>query len=199
MDRLFKVTCFILLCICDHKQLIKLKRKDLRFELDTHLYGCPYIDLFLLNCKGWQRRLDKKVIEADLSSVFPSEISQVPNLTFVSHQAITTSYLPSLSCLHVMPFHWLTLWIQYLQSVHYGHLLNPNDYIFSAMGANGIVQLQEQISYDTVQNRISKATTGAEIHQASGGSSSTHCFCQGGAQYRFMYTPVSKNWNLAIV
>ena len=96
-------------------------------------------------------------------------------------------------------FRWLTLWIQFLESVHYGHPLNPDDYIFPAMGANGVVQPQEHVSHDTVQNWINEATTGVEIRQASGGSFSTHCFRRGGAQYRFMYAPVGKRWSLAVV
>ena len=54
-------------------ELIKLKRKDLRFETEANLYGLLYIDLFLSNHKGWQRRLDKGVVETDLRSEFPSE------------------------------------------------------------------------------------------------------------------------------
>ena len=96
-------------------------------------------------------------------------------------------------------FHWLTLWIQYLESVHYGRPLNPEDYIFPAMSVNGVMQPQEHISHDTVQNWINEATTGAEIRRASGGSFSTHCFRRGGAQYRFMYAPVGQRWSLAVV
>lgn len=45
-----------------------MKRKDLKFESDDNLYGLQYIELFLSNRKGWQKRLDKGVIEADLRS-----------------------------------------------------------------------------------------------------------------------------------
>jgi hypothetical protein len=97
-------------------------------------------------------------------------------------------------------FRWLTLWIRYLETVHYGRPLDLEDYIFPAMGANGIVQPREHISHDTVQSWINEATTGADICQASGGGSfSTHCFRQGSAQYRFMYAPVGERWSLAVV
>lgn len=97
-------------------------------------------------------------------------------------------------------FRWLTIWIRYLETVHYGRPLDPEDYIFPAMGANGIVQPREHISHDTVQSWINEATTGADIRQASGGGSfSTHCFRRGGAQYRFMYAPVGERWSLAVV
>jgi hypothetical protein len=45
-----------------------VKRKDLKFESDKNLYGLQYVELFLPNRKGWQKRLDKGVIETDLRS-----------------------------------------------------------------------------------------------------------------------------------
>jgi hypothetical protein len=52
---------------CDRNfKLIKLKMKDLRFESSTNLYGLEYIDLFLSNRKGWQKRMDKGMVENDL-------------------------------------------------------------------------------------------------------------------------------------
>jgi hypothetical protein len=50
-------------------ELIKLKKKDLKFESEANLYRLPYIELFLSNRKGWQKRLDKGIVEADLRSV----------------------------------------------------------------------------------------------------------------------------------
>jgi hypothetical protein len=49
-------------------ELIKLQMKHIKFESDQNLYGLEYIDLFLSNRKGWQRRMDKGVVETDLRS-----------------------------------------------------------------------------------------------------------------------------------
>jgi len=86
--------------------------------------------------------------------------------------------------------------INFLESHHYGRPLEPEDYVFPAMGANGVVQPREHISHDTIQQMISDAVAGAQIPSAVGGSFSTHCFRRGGAQYRFMFAPVGKRWTL---
>ncbi|KIJ12020.1 hypothetical protein PAXINDRAFT_32889, partial [Paxillus involutus ATCC 200175] len=52
------------------------------------------------------------------------------------------------------------------------HTLEPDDWVFPAMGANGVVQPREQLSNDTVHKWIDEATKGAGIP----GSFSTHCF-----------------------
>jgi hypothetical protein len=90
------------------------------------------------------------------------------------------------------------MWINFLESHHYGRPLEPEDYVFPAMGANGVVQPREHISHDTVQQMISDAVAGAQIPSAVGGSFSTHCFRRGGAQYRFMFAPVGKRWTLGL-
>ncbi|KAI6002271.1 hypothetical protein F5J12DRAFT_723184 [Pisolithus orientalis] len=75
--------------------------------------------------------------------------------------------LPGADC-----FLWLPLWVHWLECVHYQQPLDPDDNIFPAMGANGVVQPCEPISHDAVQQWINEATTGMGIQ----GSFSTHCF-----------------------
>lgn len=89
--------------------MIKLKRKDLKFVFEGETYGLQHIDLFLSNRKGWQRRLDKGNVEADLRSEFHLEClySYVPvtNLNFTtSHQAITISSTRNQTFLLAMHF-----------------------------------------------------------------------------------------------
>ncbi|KAL4080423.1 hypothetical protein J3A83DRAFT_4084090 [Scleroderma citrinum] len=69
------------------------------------------------------------------------------------------------------------------------------DFIFPAMGANGIVQPSKQLSQDSVQKWISEATTGSSIQ----GSFLTYCFHQGGAQHWFMHAPTGQQWMLGKV
>jgi len=95
--------------------------------------------------------------------------------------------LPGADC-----FLWLMLWIRWLERVHYQRPLAPDDPIFPAMGANGIVQPCLAISSDTVQQWINEATTGAGIS----GSFSTHCFRRRGAQYRFILGRAGRRWSL---
>lgn len=51
-------------------ELIKLRRKDLVFEHDTSNYDLEYIEVYLANRKGWQKKVDKGLVEADLRSEF---------------------------------------------------------------------------------------------------------------------------------
>ena len=96
-------------------------------------------------------------------------------------------------------FRHLSTWISYLEQEIYHRPLESHDYIFPAMGANGILQPREPITHDTVQKYIHEFTFGAGIAQASVGSFSTHCFRRGGAQYYFMFAPVGKRWSLRMV
>ncbi|KAI6015804.1 hypothetical protein PISMIDRAFT_95135 [Pisolithus microcarpus 441] len=63
-----------------------------------------------------------------------------------------------------------------------------DDFLFPAIGANGVLQPGELLSHDTVQKWIDEAVAGSGIP----GTFSTHCYCRGGAQYRFMFAPVGQ-------
>ncbi|KAK6980603.1 hypothetical protein R3P38DRAFT_3235499 [Favolaschia claudopus] len=92
-------------------------------------------------------------------------------------------------------FSWMTRWVKYLEQEIYQRPLKPEDYIFPATGANGIVQTGEHISHDDVQKWITEFASGADLPRANG-TFSTHCFRRGGAQYRFMFAPVGRRWTL---
>lgn len=91
----------------------------------------------------------------------------------------------------------LQLWLRYLEANHYNRKLQDDDYVFPAVGCNGIYKPGEHISHDTVQKMIDTAVDGAGIPRPNGGTFSTHCFRRGGAQYRFMYAPPAERWTLA--
>ncbi|KAJ7797476.1 hypothetical protein B0H14DRAFT_2618961 [Mycena olivaceomarginata] len=158
-------------------ELIKLKEKDLTFGLeDTQGFNAPYFELRLNNRKGWQRKISKAQKEADLRSG--------------KYKICSQPDLPACDA-----HHWLPLWRKYLQEVIYRRPLGPEDYIFPAIGANGIVQVGEHVSHDDVQKWIKEFTAGAKLPQANG-TFSTHCYRRGGAQYRFMFAPVGRRWTL---
>lgn len=92
-------------------------------------------------------------------------------------------------------YHWLWKWRQHLQDEVYQRPLLPDDYIFPAIGANGIVQTGEHLSHDDVNKWIKEFAAGAKLPQQNG-TFSTHCFRRGGAQYRFMFAAVGRRWTL---
>ncbi|KAJ7884117.1 hypothetical protein B0H14DRAFT_2339279, partial [Mycena olivaceomarginata] len=155
----------------------RLQRKHLTFGLeDSKAFNTPYFELQLTNRKGWQKRINKMQKEADLRSG-KFKICAQPDL-------------PACDA-----FNWMTRWVKYLEEDIYGRALQPDDYIFPAIGANGIVQTGEHISHDDVQKWITEFVAGADLPRANG-MFSTHCFRRGGAQYRFMFAPVGRRWTL---
>ncbi|KAJ7017450.1 hypothetical protein C8F04DRAFT_921186, partial [Mycena alexandri] len=164
--RQYHLTVFFL--SCRNFELIKLREGDLTFGLeDPKAFNTPYFELRLLNRKGWQRKISK----AQRKQIFAPD-------------------LPACDA-----HHWLPLWRKYLQDVVYRRPLTPDDYIFPAIGANGVVQVGEHVSHEDVQKWITEFTTGAGVAQANG-NFTTHCFRRGGAQYRFMFAPVGRRWTL---
>ncbi|KAJ6619323.1 hypothetical protein B0H10DRAFT_1793614 [Mycena sp. CBHHK59/15] len=66
-------------------------------------------------------------------------------------------------------------WKKYLEEEIYGRPLEPEDYIFPAIGVNGFVKIGEHISHDNVQKWIAEFARGASLPQDKG-TFSTHCF-----------------------
>ena len=73
--------------------------------------------------------------------------------------------------------------------------MEAEDFVFPAMGANGVVQPGEPLTQDNVQKMLSEATAGSSIE----GKYSTHCFRQGGAQHWFIRAPDDEKWPMDVV
>ncbi|KAI6002187.1 hypothetical protein F5J12DRAFT_690198, partial [Pisolithus orientalis] len=69
------------------------------------------------------------------------------------------------------------------------------DILFPTIGVNGVLQPGEPLSHDMVQKWINKAVVESGIP----GTFSTHCYCWGRAQYRFMFAPLGQQWTLTWV
>jgi integrase len=86
-----------------------------------------------------------------------------------------------------------------LKHIHYNGKLEPDDFIFPAIGSNGIIHHGEHISHDAVQAWINEATTGAGIPRGGGDSFTTHTYHHSRAQWCWMFMPVGEWWILARV
>ena len=69
------------------------------------------------------------------------------------------------------------------------------DFIFPAVGANGVVQPGEPLTQDSVQKMLSEATAASGIE----GKYLTHCFRWGGAQHWFICAPDEEKWTMDVV
>ena len=87
-------------------------------------------------------------------------------------------------------------YLTYLQLIALGRPLQPNDFIFPAMGANGIIQPGDHLSSSTIQTWLDESVAMSRISLPPGGRISLHCLRRGGAQYRFMYAPIGERWTL---
>ncbi|KAL0957016.1 hypothetical protein HGRIS_003117 [Hohenbuehelia grisea] len=156
-------------------ELVKLKRRHIKFNLEDELcFNQRYDEIHLVDRKGWQRKLNN---EPDLRA----------NRYRVYDQ-------PSMGACDARK--WLHEWVGYLETAIYKRPLEPDDYIFPTMGANGVVQPGEHVTHDIVQKWINEFTSNARLCEGQGGNFSTHCFRRGGAQYRFMFAPVGQRWTL---
>ena len=86
-------------------------------------------------------------------------------------------------------------WFEFYEEVLLGRPLQPDDYVFPTLGANGTsVQPNRPMSSDVAQKRIVQMAKHAGINGAE--YFTTHCFRRGGAQWRFMFAPLGQRWIL---
>ncbi|KAF8574051.1 hypothetical protein K439DRAFT_1373582, partial [Ramaria rubella] len=78
------------------------------------------------------------------------------------------------------------------------HELENNDYMFPSVNTRCLAQPGTPISHDTIQKWLNDFVAGVGIKLGKS-RLTTHCFCCGGAQYRFMYAPVGKQWTLPLI
>ena len=87
-------------------------------------------------------------------------------------------------------------WLDFYETYLLRRSLQPDDYIFPAIGANETsVHPTRPMTADVVQKKITKMTKNAGIDGAE--HFTMHCFHRGRAQYRFMFAPVGERWTLA--
>jgi len=87
-------------------------------------------------------------------------------------------------------------WKEFYETHLLKRKLQPDDYIFPTLGANGILVHPEQlITGPVIQKKINQMAAAAGISGAK--HFTTHCFHQGGAQYRFQFAPLGQRWTLA--
>ncbi|KIN97548.1 hypothetical protein M404DRAFT_160167 [Pisolithus tinctorius Marx 270] len=162
-------------------ELVKLKRGDVQLDGTEHALTInelnTYFEIHLRNRKGWQKKLDKGMREADLRSNH-YKIYPCPNMGKACD-----------AFLH------LVFWIRWVELVHLDRPMADEDFLFPTIGVNGVLQPGEPLSHDMVQKWINEAVVGSRIP----GTFSTHCYHRGGAQYRFMFAPLGQRWTLARV
>ncbi|KIN97880.1 hypothetical protein M404DRAFT_100511, partial [Pisolithus tinctorius Marx 270] len=162
-------------------ELLKLKRRDVKLDKTelslTVNERNAYLEIHLKNRKGWQRKLDKGMREADLRS---------------NHYKIYPRPDMGKACDALLR---LVSWMKWVELIHLGRLMTEEDFLFPAIGTNGVLQPGEPLSHDMIQKWIDEAVVGSGIP----GTFTTHCYRRGGAQYRFMFAPVGQRWTLARV
>ncbi|KAI6039701.1 hypothetical protein EDC04DRAFT_2568118, partial [Pisolithus marmoratus] len=162
-------------------ELVKLKRGDINLD-KTVIDSVSYFEIHLKNRKGWQRKLDKGMRESDLRS---------------NHYRIYPRPDMGRAC---DVFLRLLFWMKWVEYVHLGWPMAKDDFLFPAIGANGVLQPGEPLSHNTVQKWIDKAVAGAGIPGTKIMKClQCHCYRRGGVQYRFMFAPVGQRWTLARV
>ncbi|KAG2039252.1 hypothetical protein BDR03DRAFT_860473, partial [Suillus americanus] len=73
--------------------------------------------------------------------------------------------------------------------------LEPDEFIFTRVGANSVVYPSDELSYDSVMKMLTWMCKDVGLTARY----TTHCFWRGGARYRFMFTPLGQHWSLATI
>jgi len=92
----------------------------------------------------------------------------------------------------------LQQWLEFLRILVYGGKIQRDDYVFPSVTTRGLIQPGGHISHDTIQKWLDEFVQGVGIKLGNGWLT-THCFRCGGAQYKFMYASVGKQWSLATI
>ncbi|KAL0960983.1 hypothetical protein HGRIS_005980 [Hohenbuehelia grisea] len=174
-------------------ELVKLKRRHIKFNLEDELcFNQRYDEIHLVDRKGWQRKLNNEPDLRGNNAIFKSSCC-ITHLVHLANRYRVYDQ-PSMGACDARK--WLHEWVGYLETAIYKRPLEPDDYIFPTMGANGVVQPGEHVTHDIVQKWINEFTSNARLCEGQGGNFSTHCFRRGGAQYQFMFAPVGQRWTL---
>jgi hypothetical protein len=153
---------------------------------DQHGIWCHLVTLE--NRKGWQ----KAGIDGPLQgTLFGSSCKHFLTTPRAGHQhgVYSQAKTPEIDM-----FDHFNKWISFMETNLLGRPLQPEDYIFPHISANGTVQ-PKGIGHDFIQKWIKEFAEAAGLK----GNYSTHCFRRGGAQYRFMRAPFGSRWSLAII
>ncbi|KAF8514460.1 hypothetical protein BU17DRAFT_68392 [Hysterangium stoloniferum] len=158
-------------------ELAKLQYKHITLDLKTNDdYKYAYFKVSLLDRKNWAHHQTRdEIIHGHEYHIY--EQPENPNID--------------------MHFHFLR-WLQFSNQFIYHRPLEADDYIFPAIGSNGIARIETPIPHDTIQKWLDEFVEACEINLGRG-RLTTHCFRRGGAQYRFMYAHFGKRWSLAII
>ncbi|KAG1778323.1 hypothetical protein EV702DRAFT_1044634 [Suillus placidus] len=155
-------------------ELTKIKRKDVVWNCQGRPpYGIPFDLVSLVNCKGWQR---KGEIDGALKG-HEYEVYAQPKTP------------------EICMFMHLRAWVSFLEEVLLQRPLQPEEYIFPRVGANGVIYPSDELSYDAVMKTLTWICTEAGLTARY----TSHCFRQGGARYRFMFAPLGERWSLSTI
>ena len=87
----------------------------------------------------------------------------------------------------------LMKWGAFLQKLQPNQAPEDDEFIFPYITPNGIVHPKRDMSYDLLQELLTKFATAASLKKHY----TTHCFWRGGAQYRFSSAHVGRRWPLS--
>ncbi|KAG2106775.1 uncharacterized protein F5147DRAFT_578467 [Suillus discolor] len=155
-------------------ELIKIKQKDIVWNCQGRPpYGIPFDLVSLINHKGWQRKGEiDGALEGHEYEVYAQP--KTPEICMFTH---------------------LRAWVSFLEEVLLQRPLQPEEYIFLCIGANGVVYPSDELSYNTVMKTLTWICAKAGLTARY----TSHCFCRGGARYQFMFAPLGECWSLSTI
>ena len=171
---------------------LSLQIGDLTLGLNGPVpYHFPFFKVKLEEQKNWQKQAGYDGPHTAVYCTLPFlSLASLNHCLFIG--GIYQIYKQDINEMDV--YTHLPCWLKYLES-HLGHSLEFDDYIFPYVSQNGTIDPKCAMSYDVFQKLLTKFAAGAGLTKLY----TTHCFQQGGAQYHFMYTPISHHWSLSVI
>ncbi|KAG0692192.1 hypothetical protein DFH29DRAFT_818041 [Suillus ampliporus] len=166
-------------------ELTKIKRKDIIWNCQGHLpYSIPFDLVSLMNRKGWQR---KGEIDGALEGI---DYWGILDKARHEYEVYAQPRTPEI-CM----FTHLRAWVSFLEEVLLQWPLQPEEYIFPRVGANGVIYPSDELSYDAVMKMLTWICTEAGLTARY----TSHCVRRGGARYRFLFAPLGERWSLTTI
>ncbi|KIJ25952.1 hypothetical protein M422DRAFT_785374 [Sphaerobolus stellatus SS14] len=159
-----------------NSELAALKRKHYRQDLRTSdARQLLYDECTLENRKGWQKKVQSfdDLARGQRYQVYPQP--EHASLDMYTHMR-----------------RWLTFLDRHVYSEE---TRNENNLIFPSVSNNGLLHPENPITSQTVQKWLDEFLAGAGI-DVGNLTFTTHTFRRGGAQYRYIFSPPGKRWNL---
>jgi hypothetical protein len=139
--------------------------------------------------------------ERQIKTILINVSKNLHNCSFYATNGIILANIYDIPCqldnLTLDCFTHTSNWFKHLTSEMH-HPLRKDDFIFPAIASTGKLKFGVPVGRSEIEKMLDKFVLGADLLSGRSGKFTTHCFCRGGAQWRFMWR-TDRKWSLKAV